>query len=187
MALPQKSELAPQKQKRSVKERAVEELKELAVLAAYLWIFLAVFQIHRTLVLRGQVPGSELSYRTGFALFKALVLAKFMLLAETVWVVKTFKDKPLVYSILFKSAVYAAILLCMNILEEILLGMIYGKTPAQSMIEVGGAGVAGIALAGIIAFVVLIPLFAFREISDAIGTEELRSILLKRRRTSTTL
>src|ERR1700735_1431871 len=99
--------------KQSMKEKATEELKKFAVLAAYLWVFLGVLQIHKALLLRGQVPGSELRFRTGFALLKALVLAKFMLIAETVWVIKTFKDKPLIYSILFKSAVYAAILVCM--------------------------------------------------------------------------
>jgi len=175
-----------QHKKRSVKERATEELKKFAVLSVYLWIFLGVFEIHRTLVLRGQVPGSELSYRTGFALVKALVLAKFMLVAETLWVVRTFKDKPLVYSILFKSAVYAAISVCMDILEEVIVAMFHGKPAAQGLTEVGGGGAAGIVLVGIIAFVVLIPLFAFREISDAVGYEELRSLLLKRRRTSTT-
>lgn len=170
-----------------MKERATEELKKFAVRSAYLWVFLGVFEIHRTLVLRGQVPGAELGYRTGFALVKALVLAKFMLIAEAVWVVKTFKEKPLVYSILLKSAVYAAILVCMDILEEVIVGMFHGKPAAQGMTEVGGGSVEGIVLVGIIAFVILIPLFAFSEISDAIGQEELKSLLLKKRRTSTTL
>jgi len=71
-----------QDKKRSVEERATWELKKFAVLAVYLWVFLGVFEIHRTLVLRRQVPGLELSYRTGFALVKALVLAKFMLIAD---------------------------------------------------------------------------------------------------------
>jgi len=81
-----------------------------------------------------------------------------------VWVVKTFKDKALVYSILFKSAVYAAILVCMDILEEVMVGIFHGKPAAQGMTEVGGGGMKGIVLVGIMAFVLLIPLFAFREI-----------------------
>jgi hypothetical protein len=173
--------------KRSMKQKATDELKKFAVLSVYLWVFLGVLQINRALLLRGQVPGAELRFRTGFALVKALVLAKFMLIAETVWVVKTFKDKPLVYSILFKSAVYAAILVCMDVLEEVIVGMFHGKPAAQSMTEVGGGGVEGIVLVGIIGFVILIPLFAFREISDAIGHDELKSLLLKKRRTSTTV
>jgi hypothetical protein len=54
------------------------------------------------------------------------------------------------------------------------------------MTDVGGGGV-GIVLVGIIAFVILIPLFAFRGISDAIGREKLKSLLLKKRGTSTTV
>ena len=82
-----------------------------------------------------------------------LVLAKFMLIADTVWVVKIFKDKALVYSILFKSAVYAAILVCMDILEEVIVGMFHGKPAAHGMTEVGGGGMKGIVLVGIMAFV----------------------------------
>ncbi len=173
--------------KRSMKEKATEELKKFAILSAYLWVFFGVLQIHRAVLLKGQVPGSELRFRTGFALVKALVLAKFMLIAETVWVVKTFKDKPLIYSILFKSAVYAAILVCMDILEEITVGMFHGKPAAQSMTDFGGGGVEGIVLVAITGFVILIPLFAFREISDAIGREELKALLFKKRRTSSTV
>jgi hypothetical protein len=174
-----------QNKKRSVKERATEELKRFAVLTIYLWIFLGTFEIHRMLVLRGAVSGSELSYRTGFALVKALVLAKFMLIAETVFVVKTFRDRALIYSILFKSAIYAAILVCMDILEEVIVAMFHGKPAAQGVSEVGGGGVEGVILVGIIAFVLLIPLFAFRAISDAIGEEQMKSLLLKKERTST--
>jgi hypothetical protein len=174
-----------QNKKPSVKERAVEELRKFAVLSIYLWIFLSTLEIHRTLVLRGAVSSSELSYRTGFALVKALVLAKFMLIAETVLVVKTFRDRALIYSILFKSAIYAAILVCMDILEEVIVAMFHGKPAAQGVSEVGGGGVEGIILVGIMAFVLLIPLFAFRAISDAIGEEQMKSLLLKKERTST--
>jgi len=174
-----------QNKKRSVKERATQELKQFAVLTIYLWVFIGVLELHRILVLREEIPASELSYRMGFALVKALVLAKFMLIAEAVWVVKTFKDKPLLYSILFKSAVYAAILVCMDILEEVVVAMFHGKPAAQGLTEVGGGGVEGIVLIGIIAFVVLIPLFAFREISTAIGPQELHTLLLQKRRTTT--
>jgi hypothetical protein len=173
-----------QNKKRSVKERAVQELRRFAVLSVYLWIFLSTLEIHRTLVLRGAVSSSELGYRTGFALVKALVLAKFMLIAETVLVVKTFRNKALVYSILFRSAVYAAILVCMDILEEVIVAMFHGKPAAQGVSEVGGGGVEGIILVGIMAFVLLIPLFAFRAIADAIGEEQMKSLLLKKGRST---
>jgi hypothetical protein len=174
-----------QNKKRSVKERAIQELRRFAVLSIYLWIFLSTLEIHRTLVLRGAVSSSELSYRTGFALVKALVLAKFMLVAETVVVIRAFRDKALVYSILFRSAVYAAILVGMDILEEVVVAMFHGKAAAQGVSEVGGGGVEGIILVGIMAFVLLIPLFAFRAIADAIGPEQMKLLLLKKGRTST--
>jgi uncharacterized protein (DUF1810 family) len=78
---------------------------------------------------------------------------------------------------MFKSAVFAVILLCFHMIEETLLGVLHGKTLSQSIPDTGGGTVQGIVMVGIIMFVVLTPFFAFRELGRAIGTEQLRSLL----------
>ena len=58
----------------SLKQKALEEVKRLLVITAYLWALLSVFEVHRLGVLRAQhIP---YSYRVGFTLINALVLAK---------------------------------------------------------------------------------------------------------------
>jgi multidrug resistance efflux pump len=77
----------------------------------------------------------------------------------------------------FKSAVFAALLICFHIIEETFIGIFHGKTFFQSIPSIGGGKLQGILMVGVIMFVVLMPFFAFRELDRAIGTEELRSLL----------
>jgi hypothetical protein len=171
-----------EQQKRSLKARAVVEAKKFLILFLYLWALLFVFEVHRSLILRNHVAGGEQTFRFGFAFLKALVLAKFMLLAESTGLAERFKEKPLIYPILFKSAVYSVILVGLDILEEIIIGLLHGRTIAQSMPElVSGGGLEAVLLLGIMGFVVLLPLFAFKEVGDALGAGELRTLLFKGR------
>jgi hypothetical protein len=71
-------------------------------------------------------------------------------------------------------------LISFHILEEVLVGVIRGKTIAQSFPAIGGGSLQGILSVGTIVFVALIPFFAFREIGRVIGQHELRSLLLSR-------
>jgi uncharacterized protein (DUF1810 family) len=106
-----------------------------------------------------------------------LALAKVVLVAEFFHVGDKLENRPLVYPIMFKSAVFAVILICFHIVEETLLGIWHGKTLSQSIPNTGGGTLQGILIIGIIMFVVLIPFFAFRELGRAIGTKQLRSLL----------
>jgi hypothetical protein len=92
-----------------------------------------------------------------------------------------FKNRPLVYAILFKSAAFSVLLVCFDILEEVIVGLVHHKTITQSMPTLGGGGVAGMLLVALMVFIVLIPFFSFREIARVIGEDELVSILFKRR------
>jgi uncharacterized protein (DUF1810 family) len=134
---------------------------------------LSLFSLHKALVLNEE----SLIYHQGFAIINALALAKVVLVAEYFHVGDRLKNRPLIYPIMFKSAVFAVILLCFHIIEETLIGVLHGKTLAQSIPDTGGGKLQGILMVGIIMFVVLTPFFAFRELGRAIGTEQLRSLL----------
>lgn len=63
-----------------MKEKAIEEGKQMLFITAYLWLLLAVLELHRVAVLRGQhIP---FSYRLEFTLINALILAKVILIAR---------------------------------------------------------------------------------------------------------
>jgi uncharacterized protein (DUF1810 family) len=156
-----------------LKARAIDEVRELFAIFIYFWVLLSLFSLHKALVL-----GEEsLIYHQGFALINALALAKVVLVAGFFRVGDNLKNRPLIYPIVFKSAVFAVILMCVHIIEETLIGVLHDKTLSQSIPKIGGGTLQGILMIGIIMFVVLTPFFAFRELGRAIGTEQLHSLL----------
>jgi len=168
---------SPSEHKITLKEKATFQLKEFLAMFIYLWLILALFAIHRSIILAEQ----HLSYQAqGFAIVNALILAKVMLIGEDLNLGNRFREKPLVHSILYKSLVFAVFFICFHIFEEVVVGVFRGKTVGQSLPSIGGGSLQGIVSVGAIVFVSLIPFFAFREIGRVIGKRELWSLLLGR-------
>jgi hypothetical protein len=157
--------------------RGLAEGKKLFWIFLYLWILLGLFSVHKSLVLNEQ----HLFYHQGFAVINAWLLAKVMLTAEIFHVADNLKHKPLIYPIVFKSAVFSMILVSFYILEEILLGLWRAKTIAESIPAVGGGSLKGILVVGFIMFVVLMPFFALREFGRDIGDDKLYELFFVRR------
>ena len=106
------------------------------------------------------------------------MLAKVLLTGEDLKFGTRFKDKPLIYSILYKCFIFTLFLIGFHIVERVIGGVLHGKSIAQSFPDVGGGSVQGILSLGVTVFVALIPFFAFREIARVIGPGELWSLLL---------
>ena len=167
-------------QKRTAKQRAVTELKKFVAIAAYLWVLFSVFEIHRVVVLRqAHVSSSVPGYRIGFAAVNAFVLGKVIVLGQALHAGKRLKTTRLIDSVLYKSGVFAFLLVFCDIVEEIIVGLLHGKSIAVSIPQLGGGGVIGVILVGIMAFVVLIPLFLFTELGRVIAKDNLHSIILR--------
>ena len=163
--------------KPNLSQRALDEVKKFWVMLLYLFLLFALLNIHKSIILaEHQIPFSDY----GFALVNALILAKVMLVAENLHLGSRFEGSPLVYPILFKSIVFAIVLICFHILENVVVGMWHGMTMMQSIPGVGGGGLKGVFSAGAIMAVALIPFFAFREISRVVGASKLVSLVFTR-------
>jgi hypothetical protein len=160
-----------------IKAKGIAEGRKLLWIFAYLWVLLALFSIHKSIVLNEQ----NLIYHQGFALINAGILAKVMVTAEIFNVAHILDHKPLIHPIVFKSAIYSIILMSFYILEETLIGMWHGKTAAASIPDIGGGSLKGIIVIGPLMFVVLIPFFALKEIGRAIGDDNLYELFFVRR------
>ena len=143
-----------------LKTGAIDETRKLFGIFVYLWVLLSLFSLHKALVLNDE----SLIYHQGFAIINAFALAKVVLVAEDFHIGDKLKNRPLIYPIMFKSAVFAVILMCFHIIEEMLIGLWHGKTLSQSIPNIGGGTLQGILMVGIIMFVVLMPFFAFWEL-----------------------
>jgi hypothetical protein len=160
-----------------IKAKGIAEGRRLLWIFAYLWVLFALFSIHKSIVLNEH----NLIYHQGFAFINAGILAKVMLTAEIFNVADNLKHKPLIYPILFKSAIFSAILMSFYTIEETLIGMWHGKTAAESIPDIGGGSLKGILVVGVMMFVVLIPFFALKEIGRAVGEDNLFELFFARK------
>ena len=96
-----------------IAEKVLDEGKQLFWIFIYFWVLFGLFSVYRSLVLNER----NLIYHQGFAVINAFLLAKVVLTAEFFQVADNLKHKPLVYPIVFKSAVFCAILMCFYIIE----------------------------------------------------------------------
>jgi hypothetical protein len=160
----------------SVGATALEEARKLVRIFVYLWAVLILMSFHKALVLRDE----NMIYHQGFAFITALALAKVVLLGQNLPIMESLRDRPLIYPILFKSAVFAAILFFFHVLEETIIGMLHGRTLLHSIPNIGGDTLQGILMIEIIIFVMLIPFFAFMELERVIGARNLSRILFGR-------
>jgi len=176
---------AASEQKASLKTRAVDETKKFLIMTLYLWVFFALLSLHKTLVMEQE----HLDYQAqGLAIVNALVLAKVMLLAEDFRLgSRFFKDHPLVYSVLFRSLVFAIVLIGFHILEDAAIDLLRGKPLADSLADFGAGNAKGVLSMGAIAFVALTPFFMVSEMARVLGSDGLKVLFFIRGRKKVTL
>ncbi|QWE25620.1 hypothetical protein FD977_05120 [Polynucleobacter sp. AP-Elch-400A-B2] len=73
----------------------------------------------------------------GFALFKAAICAKFMLIAQAAYPIKVNKQHGIVGSLFLESLFYLLVVLALNYLEAGVHGLIHGKPFLISMTDFG--------------------------------------------------
>ena len=157
------------KSKPNFKDRAKDQIKDFALMFLYLWIVFAMLAVHKSIILSQH----QINYVShGLAVVNALVFAKVMLVAEDLHLGQRLHDKPLIYSVVFKSVLFAIALICFHIVEHVLIGMWHGQTIAESIAEVGANKLNGIVSLGIIGTVALAPFFILSEISRVLGKDK---------------
>jgi len=77
-------------------------------------------------------PDHASSSKKRFAIINAWLLAKVMATAEIFHVADNLKHEPLIYPVVFKSVVFAALLVSFYLLEEVLVGLWHGKLQRAS-------------------------------------------------------
>ncbi len=157
--------------------RVAHTMKRVFSIALYLGTLLSLFAIHRSLLLHE----SGLPARIGFSFLNALALSKVVLVGQELRLGDSFRHKPLIYVIVFKSVIFSLLLFVFRIVEEALIGMYHGKTLAEALMEGHPAleqtKFSGIVLICVILFFALLPFFAYLEIEGAVGRDKMRAIL----------
>ncbi len=161
------------------RERATVELREFAILSAYLFVCFIALAYFKDAV--RQVHGTSFVPWT-FAAIKALVSAKFLLVGRMLGLGEGMtKQHPLIYSTLFRSITFLGVLAILTIIEEIAVGRIHGKNLADSLAELAGGTLHQVIATCVLLFLILIPYFAFRALGEVIGEHTLVRLYFERR------
>lgn len=124
-------------QTKSLKERALEELKAYWFITLYLWLFLGCFTVYRRLIL-AESGVAYLNY--GVALIEALVIAKVVLIGCIFGFTRRFDDAPLAVPVLHKSIVFALLVMLFGVVEHLVVGWFHKQGPFGSLHEIAETG-----------------------------------------------
>ncbi|MCI0600715.1 MAG: hypothetical protein L0Y50_11285 [Beijerinckiaceae bacterium] len=158
-----------------VKERVVSEARQFLVVFLYVWLLLAVFGLYKWVILADE----NIVQHQGFAILKALAFAKIMFVAEKMGLGEQFKEKPLIWPMLLKSALFAVLLMIFNLLEKAVEDRFWPHGAGRDAINM--TSLQTILSVGVVMYVALIPFFGVRELSKVIGAAGMYRLLFVRR------
>jgi multidrug transporter EmrE-like cation transporter len=165
--------------KQVVVKKITDEFKEFVIIAVYLYVFFAALIYLKAAILHA----NGIAYaHFGLAAAKALICAKFVLVGQALHLGEQHKNRPLIWPVLYKSAVFLVFLLVLDALEEILVGLIHHRAIAQSIAEVGGGTLPQLIATSFICLLMLVPFFAFRALGEVVGEDNLLRLFFGGRR-----
>lgn len=161
-----------------VREKVTSELKEMVYLTAYLFVVFAALTFYKSATLEARgihwVPW-------GFAIIKALISAKFILIGRALHLGERYRTKPLIWQTLHKSIAFLILVAGLTVIEEAITRVIHGKGLSQSIAEIGGGTHEQMIATLLIMFLVFLPLFAFGALSEVMSEKALfRTFFVKR-------
>jgi hypothetical protein len=156
-----------------LKRRVVEDLEKYLVVAVFLFFFFGSVTTYRRLVLAEYHIG-YLAY--GWALVKALVLAKVILIGEIFHLGKRFEGRRVIWAILGKTLVFALLILAFGVCEHMIAALIHHRAMKDEFTFTTAQGYELLAR-GQLELVGLLPLFAFQELGRVLGEGKMASLL----------
>ncbi|HEY2874755.1 MAG TPA: hypothetical protein VGJ56_22710 [Reyranella sp.] len=142
----------------------------------YLWLLLSVYALHNSVVLADW----HLLGHLAPAMLKALVFTKFLLIGEHLGLAEGFEDKPLIWPILIKAALFSALLIGFDVVEVVVVNAIWPHAGPQSSDGIEPTDLRSALSFSFMAFVALIPFFGIREFSMVIGEDRMHDLLFRR-------
>lgn len=163
---------------KSLAHKVEHELRQYALISAYLYVCFGALIFYKTAILQGQgisfVP-------FGLAAIKALVLGKFILLGHAVGLGERGGEHRIIYLIIRKALLFLVMLLVLSVIEEAIAGIIHGQTVTESIPMLQGGSLLRVLATSLIMLLILIPYLAFGEINEALGEGVLKQILFESR------
>jgi hypothetical protein len=158
----------------SLKEKAKEEFVKALQLTVYfgVWFCALTFLMATS---RTEQPITLSIF--GFALFKAAICAKFMLIAQAAFPIKVNKKYGIVSSLFLVSLIYLLVVLGLNYLEAGVRGLIHGKPFLISMMEFGQSDPLRVVAMSIVYWLIVWPYLLITGMTIMLGNNATLKIL----------
>lgn len=158
---------------RSLKQRALDELKVYWVITLYLWLFLGCFTVYRRLIL-AETGTAYLHY--GLALVEAMIIAKVVLLGRMFGFSRRFEDRALIVPVAYKSLLFGLLVLLFGVLEHLVGGWLHHQGLLGGLQEIAAEGAYELAARTLMMMVAFVPFFAFTELGRVLGPGRLAAM-----------
>ena len=166
--------IASHSEAHSIKQKLLEEMKKAFALSIYFGIwFCAIAFMAATALEERPIPLSIF----GFALVKAALSAKFMLIALAAYPIKINKEHGIIKSLLLESIVYLMVVLGLNYLEAGVYGLINGKEFIPSMAAFGSGDPLRVFAMSIVYWLIVWPYLIFMGFKIVVGNTETLTVL----------
>jgi hypothetical protein len=159
---------------RSLWQRALHELRTFGILALYLWICFAaiVFMAEAIMKFQGH---SYLPW--GFALIKALIIAKFVMMGEMLSKKRRAGER-LVVSILRRTFILLVLLVILTFIEEVVVSWIHGEHLTDAIARAAARDTLQLTAKVVLMLLILLPYVGLRALADRLGEERLMRLFI---------
>ncbi|MBV8613258.1 MAG: hypothetical protein JOY66_05735 [Acetobacteraceae bacterium] len=158
-------------------KRVRHELVQYWLICAYLYVCFAAIAFYKAAVLRAN--GVEYA-PYGAAAIEALLVGKFILIGHAVRLGERRRPRRMAFALLTKAAVFLLFLMALCAAEEVVRGLIHGRTILASVRSLWGGTLLQVFATSLLMLLILIPYLAFKELARVVGPERLRAVLLAR-------
>lgn len=163
--------------KKPWKQKFFQEFTEYWINVAYMAIIFSVVIFYRRLVLAHYDIYLD-DYFSG--VFKALVIAKVVMIGAFLRISRKFEHKPLIVPVIYKAILFTLWVMLFDIVELFIRGFIHNPVLSEAFSELKGH-VTKVWLGGaLLIFFIFIPFFAFKELLRVMGNEKIKSLFFRR-------
>ncbi len=163
--------------KAGLKQKLSREMKQFVIVFLYLGLLIGTFNTYRWLLMAEYHVGY---FVYGYGLIEALVLAKIIIIGESLGIGERFSNRPLIFPTLYKTMLFALCALVFSILEHLITGFLHGQD-LSGIIQETIKGRYELLARMLIMFVAFIPFFAFGEAMRALGEVKLFDLFFRSR------
>ena len=156
------------------KQRAARELKDYAIISAYLAVLFCAISTYTALLLRKYDVDT---WNYAFALINALVIGKVILIGDMMHIGRRAETRPLYQTVILKSIAFGLFIFAFHLLEEFVKRLIHHEPPGTVLHEIE---LTQLISRAIVILCALMPLFAFRELPRYLGEGKLNEIFFSR-------